>query len=67
MRDSIGMRRVEFGPVDHCRAELEAFSRAVREGATEAPTPVADAIANQRVLDALFASEQSGGWEPAEQ
>ena len=27
-----------------------------------APTPPEDAVGNQKVLDALFASERSGGW-----
>ena len=40
----------------------DAFSRAVRG---EAPLPygVEDAICNMRVIDALFASEQSGAWQ----
>ncbi len=61
--DSIGTRRVTFDPFDHYRGELEAFSRAIRDGADTAPTPPQDALDNQRVLDALFASEKSGGWE----
>lgn len=61
--DSIGTRRVTFDPFDHYRGELEAFSRAIRDGAETAPTPPQDALDNQRVLDALFASEKSGGWE----
>ena len=61
--DSIGTRRVTFEPFDHYRGELEAFSRAVRERSRKAPIPIEDALANQRVLDALFASERSGTWE----
>lgn len=61
--DSISTRRVTFGPFDHYRGELEVFSRAIRDGADTAPTPPQDALDNQRVLDALFASEKSGGWE----
>ena len=41
----------------------DAFSRAVR-GETPLPYGVEDAICNMRVIDALFASEQSGSWEP---
>ena len=41
---------------------FDAFSRAVREGGRE-PTPPEDAIANMKVLDALFRSEKSGSWE----
>jgi predicted dehydrogenase len=41
---------------------FEAFSRTVREGGS-VPTPPQDAIANMKVLDALFRSEKSGTWE----
>lgn len=39
----------------------DAFSRAIR---TQSPLPwgIDDAIANMRVIDALFASEKSGAW-----
>jgi len=40
----------------------EAFSRAVR-GEIELPYGVEDAVANQRVIDALFRSERSQRWE----
>ena len=40
----------------------EAFSRAVR-GEEPLPYGLDDARANMRVIDALFASEKSGGWE----
>jgi predicted dehydrogenase len=40
----------------------EAFSRAVR-GEAALDYGVDDAIANMRVIDALFRSEQSGRWE----
>ncbi len=39
----------------------DAFSRAIR-GEIALPYGVEDAIANMRVLDALFESEKSGGW-----
>jgi predicted dehydrogenase len=47
---------------DQYTLEAEAFSRAVRG---EAPLPygVDDAIANMRVIDALFRSETSARWE----
>ena len=41
--------------------EADAFSRAVR-GEIRLPYGVEDAIANMRVIDALFASEKSGAW-----
>ena len=40
----------------------DAFSRAVR-GEASLPYGVDDAICNMRVIDALFASEQSGAWQ----
>ncbi len=59
---TIGRREVRFDPVDQYRLQFEAFSHAVRAGGA-APIAPADALANQRVLDALFASEHSGRWE----
>jgi predicted dehydrogenase len=41
--------------------EVDAFSQAVR-GTIPLPYGVEDAIANMRVIDALFASEQTGAW-----
>lgn len=53
--------RQEFGPVDQYAEQADAFARAVRRGAP-APTPLVDAIANMRVIDAVFASAESGTW-----
>lgn len=52
----------ELPVVDQYAAQADAFSRAVRG---EAPVPVdlADAIGNMAVIDALFRSAESGGWE----
>jgi predicted dehydrogenase len=61
--DTIGTREVSFEAVDHYGEELELFSLALRGQEPEGITPLADALANQRVLDALFASEVSGNWE----
>lgn len=49
-------------PCDQYCNEIDAFSRAVR-GEIELAYGVEDAIANMRVLDALFRSEKSGAWE----
>ena len=49
-------------PCDQYTLEAEAFSRAVR-GEIELPYGVEDAVANMRVIDALFRSEKSGRWE----
>lgn len=47
---------------DQYQLQAEAFSRAVR-GEVALPYGVEDAIANMRVIDALFRSERSGQWE----
>jgi predicted dehydrogenase len=47
---------------DQYQLQGEAFSRAVR-GEIALPYGIEDAIANMRVIDALFRSETSGNWE----
>jgi predicted dehydrogenase len=49
-------------PSDQYQLQGEAFSRAVR-GEIALPYGVEDAIANMRVIDALFRSERTGQWE----
>jgi predicted dehydrogenase len=58
----VGARDILSGPVDMYGLQFDAFSRAVRER-LPAPTPPEDAIANMKVLDAIFRSETSGAWE----
>jgi len=41
---------------------FDAFSKSIIEDKA-VPTPPEDAIANMRVIDALFKSEKSGFWE----
>ena len=62
-RDLIGGgRRVEeFGPVDQYGVQGDAFSKAVM-GQAEVPVPLEMAVGNMRVIDAVFASAQSGNW-----
>ena len=57
----IGERVYEAGPDDQYRLMFEAFSQALHNG-EPVPTPMEDALNNQKVLDALFRSEESGGW-----
>ncbi|MDR1306427.1 MAG: Gfo/Idh/MocA family oxidoreductase [Treponema sp.] len=59
----VGERIIETEIADQYLLEFDAFARAVADKRTEAPTPVSDAVANMAVLDALFASAASGGWE----
>jgi predicted dehydrogenase len=60
---SVGDRRIETEIADQYLLEFDAFAEAVINK-TEAPVPISDAIANMAVLDALFASAESGKWEP---
>jgi predicted dehydrogenase len=50
-------------PADHYAEQADVFSRAVLG---EAPLPygVEDGIRNMKIIDAIFRSEKSGGWEP---
>lgn len=58
----VGPRTYLSPAADQYVEMFEPFSRAVREGGP-VPTPPQDAIDNLKVLDALFRSEKSGGWE----
>jgi len=60
--NDIGTRELNLGPSDMYSIEFEEFSRALREG-REVPTPPEDALNNQKVLDALFRSAETGNWE----
>jgi len=51
-----------FPIVDQYSLQSEAFSRAIRTGGT-VENSIETAVANMRVIDALFRSAQSGGWE----
>lgn len=57
-----GAETIEFPPCDQYALQADAFARAVRSG-DPSDAPLEDAIANMRVLDALFRSGRSGGWE----
>jgi predicted dehydrogenase len=58
-----GGRRVEqFAVCDQYTLQGDAFSRAIRSG-TPLEFPIEDAIANMRVIDAVFRSAKRGSWE----
>jgi predicted dehydrogenase len=58
-----GSSVVEMIPAaDQYTIQGDAFSKAIREN-TEVPVPLEDAIANMRVIDAIFKSASSGKWE----
>jgi predicted dehydrogenase len=60
--DGSGIVEETLPASDQYQLQGEAFSRAVR-GEVPLPYGIDDAIANMRVLDALFRSERSGRWE----
>jgi predicted dehydrogenase len=49
-------------PADQYTIQGAAFSRAIRENG-EVPVSLEDAIANMKVIDAIFRSAASGRWE----
>lgn len=59
----LGPRTLAFDRIDHHGLEFDTVSRALRGGL--APFDPRDAVANTKVLDAIFRSERSGGWETA--
>ena len=58
----MGRRVYRTEAVDQYRLLFEAFAEAVRD---KKPAPVGpeDAVANMKVLDALFRAGESGAWE----
>jgi predicted dehydrogenase len=57
-----GTRLIETEIADQYLLEFDAFAEALIDQAP-VPTPICDAVANMAVLDALFASAESGKWE----
>jgi predicted dehydrogenase len=57
-----GGEAVEFPACDQYTIQGDLFSRAVR-GQIEQPIPLEDAVRNMAVIDAVFRSAESGGWE----
>jgi predicted dehydrogenase len=55
----VGQRRIETEIADQYLLEFDAFAEALI-GKTGTPVPAEDAVANMAVLDALFASAESG-------
>lgn len=52
--------RIEVESRDQFELQIAAFDRAVLSGDRSALTPIADAVANMKVIDALFASAEAG-------
>ena len=51
-----------FPVCDQYTIQGDVFSRAVRED-SEVPVPLEDAVKNMAVIEAIFRSAESGGWE----
>ena len=60
--EGTGIRTETLSESDQYELQGTAFSRAVR-GEIPLPFGIDDAIANMKVIDALFRSEKSGRWE----
>jgi len=56
-----GIVTEEFATADQYTMQGDAFSRAILED-TEVPVPLEDAIANMKVIEAVFRSGETGGW-----
>lgn len=48
-------------PSDHYRNMADAFAESVTQKES-VPTPLSDALANMKIIDAIFASAKNGGW-----
>jgi predicted dehydrogenase len=57
-----GIERVVFPAVDQYTLQGDSFARAVR-GESQVPVPLEDAIGNMAVIEAIFRSAESAGWE----
>jgi predicted dehydrogenase len=55
------IRQESFAVCDQYTLQGDAFARAVLDD-KPVPTPLSDALANMRVIDAIVASHQQGGW-----
>ena len=57
-----GVEVLEFEPCDQYTIQGDLFSRCVLED-TEPPVPLEESVKNMAVIDAIFRSAKSGGWE----
>jgi predicted dehydrogenase len=56
------LETVSFPACDQWQVQCDRFTAAIRSG-SPAPVPIEDAVANMRVIDAVFRSARSGRWE----
>jgi predicted dehydrogenase len=55
------VEEIRFDVADQYLLQADAFARAIHEGAP-APTPLADAVANMRVIERVLTSAETGAW-----
>jgi predicted dehydrogenase len=55
------MAEITFDVVDQYTIQGDLFSQAILNN-TEVPTPIEDAVANMKVIEAIFESAQNGVW-----
>ncbi|MGC8765619.1 MAG: Gfo/Idh/MocA family protein [Brevinematia bacterium] len=61
VKTSLGVRKISFEVADQYKLEFEEFAMAVLEN-RKPPISLFDSLANQKVIDALFLSEEVKGW-----
>lgn len=66
LTDAQGSRTIDIGDFNHYVAQVEAFSAAALSGKAS-PIPLSDALANQKVIDAIFSAGASGAWVKIDQ
>ena len=59
-RDKV-IEEVRLKPVNQYQMQADAFSKAILDD-TPVPTPLTDALANMRVIDAVVKSAETNGW-----
>ena len=55
------IEEITFDVCDQYTLEVDAFARAILDD-TAVPTPLADAVANMRVIERVLTSAETGGW-----
>lgn len=61
LQTDAGREEITLPPADQYTLQGDAFARAILED-TPVPTPLADALANLRLIEAVRESASSGGW-----
>lgn len=56
------IEEVTFPPCNQYTIQGDLFARAILEN-TPVPTPIEDAVANMKVIEAIFRSGETGGWQ----